>query len=79
MKLMDLFRHCTLAGAGLLWSACASADLPKLSGGSASNDVMADVKNESGRGRLWRSGDMCHRLYCSGDFLREYLSQNRGW
>lgn len=44
MKLMDLFRHCTLAGAGLLWSACASADLPKLSGGSASNDVMADVK-----------------------------------
>ncbi|EAO7521033.1 TIGR03745 family integrating conjugative element membrane protein, partial [Salmonella enterica] len=47
MKLLDRFRQLSLVGSGLFWSAYASADLPKLSGGSSSNDVMGDVKKMS--------------------------------
>ncbi|SUG86722.1 Uncharacterised protein [Salmonella enterica subsp. enterica] len=80
MKLLDRFRQLSLVGSGLFWSAYASADLPKLSGGSSSNDVMGDVKKMSQDGGCLRSpGDMRHRFYCGGDFLCGDLSQNRRW
>ncbi len=59
MKLMTLCRRGIPAGAGLLWSACACADLPKLSGGSSSNDVMADVKKMSQDGVAYGALVIC--------------------
>ncbi|ELM5539955.1 TIGR03745 family integrating conjugative element membrane protein [Salmonella enterica] len=59
MKLMELFRHYVLTGTGLFWSAYASADLPKLAGGSSSNDVMGDVKKMSQDGVAYGSLVIC--------------------
>lgn len=44
MNFFGRIRRFSLVVTGLFWSAFAVADLPKLSGGSSSNDVMSDVK-----------------------------------
>ncbi|ELP5255660.1 DUF2976 domain-containing protein, partial [Salmonella enterica] len=59
MKLLDRFRQLSLVGSGLFWSAYASADLPKLSGGSSSNDVMGDVKKMSQDGVAYGALVIC--------------------
>ncbi|ENU6964520.1 TIGR03745 family integrating conjugative element membrane protein [Salmonella enterica] len=57
--LLDRFRQLSLVGSGLFWSAYASADLPKLSGGSSSNDVMGDVKKMSQDGVAYGALVIC--------------------
>lgn len=66
MKLMGLFRNGALAGAGLLWSVYASADLPKLAGGSSSNDVMGEVKKMSQDGVAYGALVICDIAFIVG-------------
>lgn len=75
MKLLDRFRQLSLVGSGLFWSAYASADLPKLSGGSSSNDVMGDVKKMSQDGVAYGALVICAIAFivvvisCVGTFI----------
>ncbi|ECA1950175.1 TIGR03745 family integrating conjugative element membrane protein [Salmonella enterica subsp. enterica serovar Virchow] len=59
MKRMDCFRHALVAGTGLFWSVYVRADLPKLSGGRSSDDVVEDVKKMSRDGITYGALVIC--------------------